>query len=1086
MRKLLVLSLLVVGSVARSAPSPVYTAALGKVTAADFEFNYQDAVAVAHGLDSAAATLIFTNRTTKTDTAWTLTFAEFPVKAGAEFAVYVRSRGNCESMDKVFGDCGRVPAVRWYGPDRHPLMTVDALGNAVAETFGFDFRSHGADWIRFVTRGRVPAGAAYARLRLGADTPDIRPGQFLEIGELAYYERGGADDPWIFDAEERLDVRETVGKEDFSKCLGPASTNGVVTFRDDGMMLVNGRPFFPIGPAGFGGCPLNGNSIDEGIRQLREIGCNLVHTYHLYPGQTFKEIVAACERQGMKLVGELISRDYSQSKLRGEKRAQVQCEVADFLRNRGVLLVWGVGDDTADHRSPEAVMRDTMTIRAADASLKTMSIDVIPAANRYYPYVHACDSISPEIYPFRSETPYPNELGKVVASMNATLGDMRRAGDAVKPVIPIFQWFKGYGSWKRLPTLAEVRAMTYAAIATGARGAMFYTYYSGNTNNLCLASSRAIFDEFARLTRELASLAPLLVERDAPRQPKVTLGADSPAKLVRLLKDGPEGQLLVAVNVSDEPVDAAFELGGPDGSWEVVSEGREAAVVQGRLNDRFAPRSTHLYRRRGKFVKIGAERPEAAKVPTLAKLAKAVNDELNLKSVTRQCPGSLKIDFDTAVGKVKPMHAGGQGPLLGYDDYSMFKYLKECGMPYSRLHDVGGAYGKNIFVDIPNLFRNFDADENDPANYDFAFTDRYLSALVANGVEPYFRLGVTIENAAQIRAYRILPPPDFAKWARICEHVVRHYTEGWANGFRHKITYWEIWNEPEDYEDRRNDMWWGSWDDYCRLYVTTAKHLKRCFPGLKIGAYGSNAALALIDCECGQTPQQWSDLYYRATCLERFVREVRRNKAPLDFFSFHGYRLPTDIIRHCALFRRYFDSLGMSRVELHLNEWLNGDREGEFWKRASLSSSIAATLCGLQESPCDLAMIYDARCELSRYAPLFDPVYRRPGKAFYAFKYFNYLYQLGTAVKTEIAFPNRLDGLWATAAKDAQGRAAALLVNPTGSYLPLECDFSGYRVKKCRIVDDTRTDEQIDFPSALPPYSFVIVTLERLPSAGAD
>ena len=49
------------------------------------------------------------------------------------------------------------------------------------------------------------------------------------------------------------------------------------------------------------------------------------------------------------------------------------------------------------------------------------------------------------------------------------------------------------------------------------------------------------------------------------------------------------------------------------------------------------------------------------------------------------------------------------------------------------------------------------------------------------------------------------PPKDYAKWARICEHIITHYTEGWADGFNYKITYWEIWNEPENIQ-----MWQGT------------------------------------------------------------------------------------------------------------------------------------------------------------------------------------------------------------------------------------------------------------------------------------
>jgi hypothetical protein len=84
---------------------------------------------------------------------------------------------------------------------------------------------------------------------------------------------------------------------------------------------------------------------------------------------------------------------------------------------------------------------------------------------------------------------------------------------------------------------------------------------------------------------------------------------------------------------------------------------------------------------------------------------------------------TVEVDFGRTLGRIKPMHAVGQPPTLSWNDYSMFHYLREAHIPYSRLHDTGGAFGKNLYVDIPNLFRDFDADENDPASYDFAFTD---------------------------------------------------------------------------------------------------------------------------------------------------------------------------------------------------------------------------------------------------------------------------------------------------------------------------------------------------------------------------
>ena len=57
----------------------------------------------------------------------------------------------------------------------------------------------------------------------------------------------------------------------------------------------------------------------------------------------------------------------------------------------------------------------------------------------------------------------------------------------------------------------------------------------------------------------------------------------------------------------------------------------------------------------------------------------------------------LHIDFDRALGRVRPMHGVGQPPLTGIDN-RMFHYLKEAGVPYSRPHDAGGDFSEEIAV----------------------------------------------------------------------------------------------------------------------------------------------------------------------------------------------------------------------------------------------------------------------------------------------------------------------------------------------------------------------------------------------------
>ena len=163
--------------------------------------------------------------------------------------------------------------------------------------------------------------------------------------------------------------------------------------------------------------------------------------------------------------------------------------------------------------------------------------------------------------------------------------------------------------------------------------------------------------------------------------------------------------------------------------------------------------------------------------------------------------GTVSVDFSKSCGEVKPLHGVNCSPVRHETVDKVYNQsqteLAEAGIPYCRLHDVAGRYGLHHYVDIPNVFPNFDADENDPKNYDFAFTDAYLKTMVKVGVKPYYRLGATIEGTCEVKPYNIIPPKDPAKWARICEHVIAHYNEGWADGFRWNIEYWEIWNEPE-------------------------------------------------------------------------------------------------------------------------------------------------------------------------------------------------------------------------------------------------------------------------------------------------
>ncbi|MBQ1223318.1 MAG: hypothetical protein IIX84_03435, partial [Oscillospiraceae bacterium] len=162
---------------------------------------------------------------------------------------------------------------------------------------------------------------------------------------------------------------------------------------------------------------------------------------------------------------------------------------------------------------------------------------------------------------------------------------------------------------------------------------------------------------------------------------------------------------------------------------------------------------------------------------------------------------TLRFDTGRTFGAFKPLNATNGGPWHkrhAQDQYrSNFEDYKAARIPFSRNHDSNALtlYGGPFAHDITAIFPRFEADPYDPASYDFVCTDEAILSCLDAGTETFYRLGQTIEH--QIKKHDTLPPADFKKWAVVCEHIIRHYNEGWADGYKLNIKYWEIWNEAD-------------------------------------------------------------------------------------------------------------------------------------------------------------------------------------------------------------------------------------------------------------------------------------------------
>ena len=275
-----------------------------------------------------------------------------------------------------------------------------------------------------------------------------------------------------------------------------------------------------------------------------------------------------------------------------------------------------------------------------------------------------------------------------------------------------------------------------------------------------------------------------------------------------------------------------------------------------------------------------------------------------LLSIAVNCPAAtIHVDAGRKIGEIRPIHGTNGGPVCYGGVVDLSKYHRTLGVPMTRIHDAN--WPARDVVDIHAVFPDFLADSRSPASYRFAPTDDYLKAILATGSQVMYRLGESIEHTP--RKYYVHKPVDYDRWAAICLGVIRHYNEGWGDGFRHNLRYFEIWNEAEI----GPAQWDGSAEDYYRLYAVAARAIKARFPKVMVGGPAA-AGLGRLD----------GDRLTPCPYLRGFLEYCRKESLPLDFLSWHMYTSdPTAPVRGTIGLRRVLAEFGFKNAEIHLDEW---------------------------------------------------------------------------------------------------------------------------------------------------------------------
>lgn len=354
----------------------------------------------------------------------------------------------------------------------------------------------------------------------------------------------------------------------------------------------------------------------------------------------------------------------------------------------------------------------------------------------------------------------------------------------------------------------------------------------------------------------------------------------------------------------------------------------------------------------------------------------------------------ITVDFGKKSGKIKPIHATNTGPRRGgvtLVSDSSGEYI-EIGVPAVRLHDCEYPYGKNQFVDIHCIFPNPDADADLPESYNFAPTDTYIRSVKEVGADVLLRLGESCDLFPKTLYTKA--PQDIEKYASICEHVIMHYNEGWADGFKLNLRRVEISGGADDPR-----VFSGTREEFFALYRAVACRLREHFPRLKIGGYGAVGFYAvnrLSSTECQKRAIPF---------LRDFLRYItaEQTAAPLDFFTWYDYpATPEELMLHARYARGVLDEFGLKKTASVICGYNTSSYLAEgVCDRPSYLSELASLLTALQKSDIESAFFSDPPLSesygrsfiLGGTRSEFCPVY-------HALLTFGELYRLSASVET--------------------------------------------------------------------------------------
>jgi hypothetical protein len=390
-----------------------------------------------------------------------------------------------------------------------------------------------------------------------------------------------------------------------------------VTFRDDHTLLVDGKPFFPLGLYYCG----EEFEDDSGrlLKQLRGYGFNTLG-YYRYGMANWKKELDRAHAAGFKVW----VRGHNGFDLDVPGTEKDVVEQVRALRDHPALLFWEFQDEPILNKvSVEGSRKGYRLVKKEDPNHPLLVVEWPGAVDLFHTWKGIGDVFATDLYPIPRERKYGGLANHDITQMRDYISALKK-GYGEKPVSLVLQawaWEPLKDGEKGYPTVRESRFMAYQAVIHGATGLHYYgQVHCSKPNSAAGLSSEAKdpavrkkeFEECRRLNalfwerhksffQELEKAATIFVLPNARAADAITVVKQEPAGergIESATKQSEKGPILLAVNADNKPRTATFRLPAATKDVKeihVLFEDRKLAVTNGTFTDRFASYDAHVY-----------------------------------------------------------------------------------------------------------------------------------------------------------------------------------------------------------------------------------------------------------------------------------------------------------------------------------------------------------------------------------------------------------------------------------------------------------------------------------------------------------